>query len=247
MIRKKLNCFRIIFSTLLLFCLPLVACSKNVKSNSNQFNSYENVLNVSSEFELNKIPIIKNLKTYDRSLFLNDHDLRAFSFENIIVVLGNMPLDEATPTIDTVYRVFKAIEVYNDHPNSLIIMTGGRTVGPISEAEMMGLIAWSRGVDSKKIYLEEEARTTQENAKFTAKKVGETSIDNIFIVSKKDHLPWALPYFKEFPVFKNVRGIDCGITTELIINHMEKYLELNDNVMVKKRLLNLKNGIKGID
>lgn len=59
------------------------------------------------------------------------------SYDTVLVVLGNEPLDENTPTIDMLARTKRAAAYYKEHTNSLLVLTGGTTVGSVSEAQMM--------------------------------------------------------------------------------------------------------------
>lgn len=167
--------------------------------------------------------------------------------QTVIIILGNRPLDETTPAVDTIYRVIKGVELFKENPNAVMIMTGGKTAGRISEAEMMGLIAWSRGVPAQAILLEDQAKTTQENALFSARLLKGTHIKKSYLVSKEEHLSWAMPFFHKFDLFRNMEPVDGGIRTEEIINQMENYLNIKNNPDVEQRLKNLKLGIRGVD
>ena len=57
----------------------------------------------------------------------------------VLVVLGNEPLDDLTPTVDTASRVRKAVEVHRDHPGSIIVFSGGPTAGKTTEARFGAL------------------------------------------------------------------------------------------------------------
>jgi hypothetical protein len=61
----------------------------------------------------------------------------------VLIVLGNEPLDDVTPTVDTVSRVRKAVEVHKEHPGSIIILSGGPTAGKTTEARYEDGIAVS--------------------------------------------------------------------------------------------------------
>jgi len=66
-------------------------------------------------------------------------------YDCVLVVLGNEPLDDLTPTVDTVARVEKSVAFFKDHPRSLLVFTGGKTSGSVSEAKMMAEIAIKNG------------------------------------------------------------------------------------------------------
>ncbi len=56
----------------------------------------------------------------------------------VLVVLGNEPLDDHTPTVDMIARVKKAVEFYRANPDSLLVLTGGATAGGVSEGPYDG-------------------------------------------------------------------------------------------------------------
>eukprot|EP00656_Telonema_subtile_P054128 TRINITY_DN8000_c0_g1_i1.p1 TRINITY_DN8000_c0_g1~~TRINITY_DN8000_c0_g1_i1.p1 ORF type:complete len:309 (+),score=66.01 TRINITY_DN8000_c0_g1_i1:124-1050(+) len=96
-----------------------------------------------------------------------------------VVVLGNQPLDSATPTVDCVQRVLHAVGLYKQlaqDPSRAVrvICTGGtRTTvkagRAFPEARMMALIAMAEGVPATSILLEDAALSTAENAELTAR------------------------------------------------------------------------------
>ena len=169
------------------------------------------------------------------------------STESVVVILGNEPLDQETATVDTIARVMKAVEFKKENPNALLIFTGGKTVGSVSEARMMADIAISHGILPKSIRLEENARTTYENAQLTAEMIRKINPGRIFIVTKSDHIEWALPIFRKIDVFKTAEPLACKVSRTDSIAQMEEYLKTHDNARVFKRLQQLRAGIKGTD
>jgi uncharacterized SAM-binding protein YcdF (DUF218 family) len=171
----------------------------------------------------------------------------------ILVVLGNEPLDDLTPTVDTMKRVELAASYQKSHPESVIIFTGGPTAGKTTEARMMSNYAGSLGVPENKIKLEEKARSTGANANFVAKIILEENLkpDNIFIVSKNDHLKWAMSIFQSDKVpggvFKNAKPLGIDVNRADSIKQMENYLLTHDSKRVRMRLDYLRKGIQGID
>jgi len=94
---------------------------------------------------------------------------RSSSVDTVLVVLGNEPLDDDTPTINMVARVGAAAGFQKEHPDTVLVFTGGATSGTNTEVRMMADLAVSQGVSTNLIRLEEEARSTRENARLTAK------------------------------------------------------------------------------
>jgi len=166
----------------------------------------------------------------------------------VLVVLGNEPLDAKTPTIDMVKRVESAASFYKKNPDSVLIFTGGETTGKISEAGMMSRLARQQGVPSHAIVLEERARTTQDNARLTAKLIPEINPGRILIVTKKDHLEWAMPIFWQMEVFAEAEPWPVEVKRSDSIAQMREYLQKHsDHQRVRQRLDMLLNHVQGVD
>jgi len=164
-----------------------------------------------------------------------------------IVVLGNQPLDDSTPTVDMIRRVLKGVEVAKQSPGALLLLTGGKTVGNISEAEMMALIALSRGMRPESVVLEEAARGTDQNARLCAEILSKRRFARVLVVSKSDHLEWAMPLFREYEIFRNAEPLPCEVDPTEVIAQMRDYLKTHDNERVRRRLSRLLEGLQGVD
>ena len=165
--------------------------------------------------------------------------------ETAIIVLGDRPLDDTTPTVDMVYRVLKGVELTKKFPKAVMIMSGGLTKGPTSEAQMMGLIAWSRGVDPLRIILEDKSQTTSENAEYTAKIVGPKNVGQVFVVAEPSRVDDAVAIFqKHNKEFKNIQGVASDVSQDLIIRQMEEFLRSHDDRIVRGRLHYVIRGMK---
>ena len=169
------------------------------------------------------------------------------SYDTVLVVLGNEPLDDQTPTVDMVERVKGAVAFHNEHPNSLLVFTGGKTAGSISEARMMVDLAVAQGISTNSFLLEEKSRTTEENAEFVSELLHTVNVDRLFIVSKTSHLEWAMPIFKKYDFFANAEPLSCNVSREASIAQMEAYLKHNDSRRVRQRLQWLKEQVRGTD
>jgi uncharacterized SAM-binding protein YcdF (DUF218 family) len=167
--------------------------------------------------------------------------------EAVLVVLGNEPLDDNTPTVDMGARVNKAIAFAKEHPGSVLLFTGGPTAGRTTEARMMADLAIAQGVATNSIRLEEKARSTQENARLTARIVTELAPRRVIVVSKEDHLEWAMPIFRKVEAFKTAEALSCQVSRAESIAQMEEYLKTRDNARVRERLGQLRNEVKGTD
>jgi hypothetical protein len=169
------------------------------------------------------------------------------TFQTAMIVLGNRPLDDCTPTVDMVQRVLAAISYAKAVPQPVLVLTGGPTVGTISEAKMMALVALSRGFPRNQLVLEERSRTTYQNAAFTAPIVEHMQIKQVFLVSKKSHLEFALPEFRKHSVFKDVQPLESPEVYAQSIQEMVDYLKAYDDHEVRTRLEALRRNSHGMD
>lgn len=144
-------------------------------------------------------------------------------------------------------RVNTAVAFTREHSGSVLLFTGGPTAGKTTEARMMADLAITQGVATNSIRLEEKARSTQENARLTAKIVTELAPRRVIVVSKQEHLEWAIPIFRKVEAFKNVEALACHVSRAESIAQMEEYLKTRDNARVRERLAQLRNGVKGTD
>ena len=169
------------------------------------------------------------------------------SFDTVLVVLGNEPLDDSTPTVDTIARVNKAVAFHGENPATLLVFTGGPTAGTNTEARMMADLAVAQGISTNSICLEDKARSTQQNARLTAKLIRQVTPKRILIVSKSDHLDWAMPIFRRIDEFSAAESLACQVERADSIAQMEDYLKTHDSPRVRQRLQQLKDGVKGTD
>lgn len=144
-----------------------------------------------------------------------------------IIALGTGPLDETTPSLDMVKRVETAIKLLEENPQAICIFSGGKTAGDISEAKMMALIAYSRGIPPQKIFLEEASHSTIENAQRTAQLVRNLSGKRFILVTRPTHLKRAMSIFRTHLEFKQLQPAPTDITKEEIIQNLNDYLTFN--------------------
>lgn len=169
------------------------------------------------------------------------------TFNTVFVVLGNLPLDDSTPTVDMLQRIFTAIPNVKGRRDVALVLTGAATAGPISEARMMALIALSRGVAREQIFLEEESWTTGRNAAFTAPIVERLGAKSIFIVSKKSHLAFAMEEFHKYSVYREAIPLESPEFRAQSIQQMADYLKLHNKPGIETRMEALKADSHGVD
>lgn len=102
-----------------------------------------------------------------------------------VVVLG-FPGHRAWARAVQRWRVEMGVRALDRHAGSTLVLTGGRTRGPISEAAEMAAIARRLGVADDRMLLEGRSRTTWENVAFTRELVPSESL--VVLVSDGVHV-----------------------------------------------------------
>ncbi|MCX5714805.1 MAG: DUF6498-containing protein [Candidatus Omnitrophica bacterium] len=160
--------------------------------------------------------------------------------DTAIIVLGTRELDQTTPSLDMSRRVEKGVELYAKHPSALLIFTGGKTSGPVSEAAMMAELAVKLGVHPGEFILEEESHSTKENAQFTANLVLGCAIKRTMIVTRLGHLKRATRIFFKYRVFGKIQPVTSNISKKEIIRNLQEYLAGHQSVPVQQILEKIK-------
>lgn len=158
------------------------------------------------------------------------------SFDTAIIVLGTAPLDETTPSLDMVRRVETGTGLLKKNPHAVLIFSGGRTGGPISEAKMMALMAYAKGIAPSEIILEEDSLSTVENAQYVVRIVKTLQVKRFILVSRSTHLKRAVSIFVTYPEFKNLETAASTISKEEIRGNLEEYLAFRDSERVRQIL-----------
>ena len=82
-----------------------------------------------------------------------------------IIVLGAQ-VRESGPSVVLKYRLDRAIDYLEENPNTKCIVSGGQGKNePFAEAVGMAAHLQKNGIDGKRIIVEAESRTTEENIK----------------------------------------------------------------------------------
>ncbi len=157
-------------------------------------------------------------------------------YDTAIIVLGTGPLDETTPSLDMVKRVEAGVRLLKDNQYAILIFSGGRTCGNISEARMMALIAFARGVSPSDVILEEFSRSTVENAQYTAEIVKKLQLKKIILVSRPTHLERAERIFSKHPEFMSMQIVGTHISKKEVIKNFLAFLAYRDNQRTRQIL-----------
>jgi uncharacterized SAM-binding protein YcdF (DUF218 family) len=112
---------------------------------------------------------------------------------------------------DTDARISEGVKLYQQEWASKIVFSGAAAEGDVSNALAMKRIAIVSGVVEDDILVEEEAKTTVENANFTTKILNENGFKSIILVTSPYHQRRA------YNQFRSALGKDY-----IILNHSAK-------------------------
>jgi len=105
-----------------------------------------------------------------------------------IVVLGAGLETNGTMKPKLISRLQQGLRLARIYPRSPIILTGGNPKGGITEAYAMGLWYAQRGVSRKRLFLEDRARDTVENALFSSAILERLRVTHVTLVTSYSHI-----------------------------------------------------------
>jgi len=113
-----------------------------------------------------------------------------------VVVLGAALAAPGVPGRVLRRRVRSAVEVANAHGAPFLVVSGGLTLHPPAEAEVMRDLAVEAGLDADRIVIEDQARNTFENAVYTGRIMRERGWGRVVVVTDAFHMRRALYVFR---------------------------------------------------
>ncbi len=146
------------------------------------------------------------------------------SYDTAIVVLGTRPFNQATPTLDMVTRVEEGVGLFASMPRAVLVFTGGPTAGPVSEAQMMARMAYTRGVAVDRVLTENASRSTDENARNTAALLKPLALRKTVLVTRPGHLKRAMKVFSAYPEFGALVPYPTNVSKDVLIRNLQDYL-----------------------
>ncbi|GHT79997.1 hypothetical protein FACS1894130_10320 [Spirochaetia bacterium] len=124
-----------------------------------------------------------------------------------VIVLG-CQVDGSIPSIPLMRRINIASKYLKENMKTKVVVTGGKGRGEnISEAEAMRNVLIRSGINTERIFIENNATSTKENLKFSDE-LYDLSNKDIIIVSSDYHMYRALSMAKKLK-YKNVAGLPC--------------------------------------
>ena len=123
---------------------------------------------------------------------------------DVIVVLGAMVEKDGTAGPMLRNRIAKAAELFHEGAAPRLILTGAAAHNRWVEAEVMAAGLQAHGVPQSALILESRARTTAENAHYSAIIIQEHEWQRVLVVSSAPHLARATALFAR-------EGVRCHV------------------------------------
>lgn len=200
---KPANLLSMLFSVLLCIYLTVWPVIGNSGKNTMGTTLYKMI-------SFAAVYVLALLAMYSFSAVLNLFHLKKRRNADYIVVLGAGIIgDKVTPLLAA--RIEKGIELLRYNPNAILIMSGGQGSGEdIPESKAMAAYAVDKGVDTKKIIMEQKSVSTQENLRFSRKLMNKQKPE-IIVVTTAYHVFRALILAKQ----QRIRCKGFGAKTKL--------------------------------
>lgn len=147
--------------------------------------------------------IIDRVSTMPLSDKLSDADAKKMTGPTAIVTLGYALNPDGSMHQILIERLEKTLELAKQLPDAMIAVTGGVPQNNQTEADLMAKWLVAHGVDNSRIYQDNFARSTVENALFTRYALTKERIKHAVIISSGSHVRRAQAMFE-------IAGLDTG-------------------------------------
>lgn len=135
-----------------------------------------------------------------------------------IILLG-AKVNGESPSLALENRIDAAYEYLANNKNTLCIASGGQGDDEmISEAECISRELIRRGIDEKRIILEDRSTSTSENLKFSAEMIGDTS-KNVAVVTNNFHVFRGMALARKCGI-RNIYGISADLPSILLPHYL---------------------------
>ena len=114
-----------------------------------------------------------------------------------IVVLGAGLETNGMPKAKLVSRLEQCRKLARIYPRAPIILTGGNQKSGVTEAFVMDLWCLQRGIPRKRLYLEDRARDTVQNALFASAILQRLGVTHVTLVTSANHMHRGLADLQE--------------------------------------------------
>lgn len=118
--------------------------------------------------------------------------------KDCVIVCGYPTQDDGKISHILESRIAKAVELYQNHEVKYIIVSGGAIHNAYSESLVMQEYALTNGVPQQHILLENRAKSTYHNMKYSKEIMQQYGLKTCFIVTNSWHIIKAKYYAKKF-------------------------------------------------
>lgn len=116
-------------------------------------------------------------------------------------------------------RLDKGVDYLLAHDNTKVIVSGGQGRGEdVTEAFAMKNYLTDKGIDEKRIFMEEKSRSTEENLKYSLSYIKDVN-EKVGIVTNNFHVYRSVKLAKRAG-YKDVVGIAAGADPVLLLNYL---------------------------
>ena len=149
-----------------------------------------------------------------------------------LAVLGFELNDDGTMQDELIGRLTVALNCAKQYPNAFVICTGGGTAKDnpgVTEGGLMGEWMLEHGLDPKRLIIENESKTTAENASNSYDIILKDypQIDSIVVISSNYHIAWGSLLFeaafmksaseKQTPPIHVISNCSCAIENDIYL------------------------------
>jgi uncharacterized SAM-binding protein YcdF (DUF218 family) len=118
--------------------------------------------------------------------------------DSIVIVLGNPPKKDGTIASNLQARLDIAINEYRKGNVNKILLSGGSVYNSYVEAEIMKQYCINNEIDINDIIIENKARSTYDNALYSAMILNDYNVDRIIIATSRFHKRRSNKIFKHY-------------------------------------------------
>ncbi len=156
-----------------------------------------------------------------KGFFLQEKNIKT----DFLIVLGAQ-VKEDGPSRVLRYRIERAAEFLNNHPETTVIVSGGKGSNePESEASVMKRYLIQDGIEEQRIIEEDLSKNTVENLRFSSKYLDKKK-DTVAVITSNYHISRGI-WLAEREGYQNVFGIPAKTTPAFLpLNMLRESLSI---------------------
>ncbi|MCF7791630.1 MAG: YdcF family protein [Victivallales bacterium] len=172
------------------------------------------------------------------SINLNVKPKKLDSKNNVIIILGYALAEDGSARPALVERLKQGLAAYKLNPKSKIIVTGGMPRSGMTESYVMQQWLINKGVNKKRIYMEDQSKDTVGNALFASKIIQKLKPEKIILVTSASHMRRAYSVLQT-ALFKD--NLNIPVTNLVYLDYKSKIeamkVTLHEKIIVFRDVL----------